>query len=77
MTNEVPQTLKDHFSIGEKNYDHNNAKFHLPLPNTNLFQRDIVHQRQKLLSSMPANIKNKVSVATFKTALRKHLLSNN
>ena len=26
----VPQTLKDHFSIRERNYGYNIAKFHLP-----------------------------------------------
>ena len=56
---------------------HNNAKFYLPLANTNLFKRDIVYQGPKLWNSIPANIRNKVSVPTFKTALIKHLLSNN
>ena len=72
----VPQTLKDHFSIRKRNYGHNNEKSHLPLANANLFKRDIVYQGPKLWNSIPANIKNKVSVSTFKTALKKHLLSN-
>ena len=36
LNEKVPQTLKDDFSIRERNYGHNNAKFHLPLVNTNL-----------------------------------------
>ena len=31
LNDKVPQTLKDHFSIRERTYGHNNAKFHLPL----------------------------------------------
>ena len=77
LNDNVPQTLKDHFSISERNYGHNNAKFHLPLANTNLFKRDIVYQGPKLWNSMSTNIKNKVSVPTFKTALKKDLLSSN
>ena len=77
LNDEVPQTLKDHFSIRERNYGHNNAKFHLPLANTNLFKRDITYQGPKLWNSIPANIKNNVSVPRFKTALKKYLLSNN
>ena len=77
LNDEVPHILKDYFSIRERNYGHNNAKFHLPLANTNLFKRDIVYQGPKLWNSIPANIRNKVSVPTFKSALNKHLLSNN
>ena len=77
LNDEVLQTLKDHFSIRERNYGHYNAKFHLPLANTNLFKWDIVYQRPKLWNSIPVNIRNKVSVPTFKSALNKHLLSNN
>ena len=69
LNDKVPQTLKDHFSIREKNYGHNNAKFHLPLANTNFFKQDIVYHGPKLWNSIPTNIKNKVSVLTFKTAL--------
>ena len=76
LNDKLPQTLKDHFSIRERNYGHSNAKFHLPLANTNLFKRDIVYQGPKLWNSIPTNVKNKVSVSTFKTALNKHLLSN-
>ena len=75
LNDKVPQTLKDHFSIRERNYGHNNANFHLPLANTNLFKRDIVYQGPKLWNSIPTNIKNKVSVPTFKTSLKKHLVS--
>ena len=78
LNNKVPQTLKDNFSIRKRNYGHENTKFHLPLANTNLFKRDIVYQRPELWKSIPnINIRNKVSVPTFKTALNKHLLSNN
>ena len=77
LNDETPKTVKDHFSIREMNYSHNNAKFHFPLANTNLFKRDIVYQGPKLWNSIPANIRNKVSVPTFKSALNKHLLSNN
>ena len=48
LNDKVPQTLKDHFSIREKNYGHNNAKFHLPLTNTNFFKQDIVYHGPKL-----------------------------
>ena len=75
LNGKVPQTLKDHFSIRERNYGHNNAKFHLPLANTNLFKREIVYQGPKLWNSIPTNIKNKVSVPTFKTSLKKHLVN--
>ena len=77
LNDEVLQTLKDHLSFRERNYGHNNPKFHLPLANTNLFKRDIAYQGPKLQNSTPANIRHKVSVLTFKTALNKHLLSNN
>ena len=46
LNDKVPQTLKDHFSIRERNYaiyGHNNAKFHLPLAITNLFKQDTVY----------------------------------
>ena len=46
----------------------------LPLANTNLFKQAIVYQEPKLWNSITANIINKVSVPTFKTALNKHLL---
>ena len=62
LNDKVPQTLKDHFSINERNYNHNNAKFHLPLANTNLFKQDIIYQGPKLWNSIPINIKNKVSL---------------
>ena len=77
----VPKTLKDYVSVRERNYGHSNAKFHFPLVNTNLFKRDIVYQGQKLWKSILYQIytfnkiKNKVSVPTFKTVLKKHLLS--
>ena len=77
LNDNVPQTLKDHFSIRERNCGHNNAKFHLPLANANFFKRDIVYQGPKLWNSMSTNIKNKVSAPTFKTSLKKDLLSNN
>ena len=67
LNDKVPQILKDHFSIRERNYGHINAK--LPLANTNLFKQDIVYHGPKLWNSIPTNIKNKVSVLTFKTAL--------
>ena len=76
LKDKVPQTLKDHVSIRERNYGHNNGKFHLPLANTNLFKQDIVYQGPKLCNSISTSIKNKVSVPTFKTALKMHLLSN-
>ena len=60
MTRYHKHYLKDHFSIRERNYGHNNAKFHLPLANTNLFKQDIVYQGPKLWDSIPTNIKNKV-----------------
>ena len=72
----VLQTLKDHFSIRERDYGYNNAKFHLPLANTNLFKQDVVYQGPKLWNSIPTNIKSKVSVPTLKIALKKHLVSN-
>ena len=72
LKDEVPQTLKDHLSIRKRNYGHNNGKFHLPLAKTNLFKQDIVYQGPKLCNS----ISTKVSVPTFKTALKMHLLSN-
>ena len=72
LKDEVPQTLKDHLSIRKRNYGDNNGKFHLPLANTNLFKQDIVYQGPKLCNS----ISTKVSVPTFKTALKMHLLSN-
>ena len=59
LNNKVTQTLKDHFSIRERNYGHNNAKFHLPLANTKLFKRDFVYQGPKLWKSIPTNIKKK------------------
>ena len=61
LNGKVPQTLKDHFSIRERNYGHNNAKFHLSLANTNLFKRGIVYQGSKLWNSISTNIKNKCS----------------
>ena len=70
------QTLKDQFSVRVRTYGHNNAKFHLALAKTNLFKWDIVYLGPKLWNSVPTYIKNKVSVPTFKTALKKHLLSN-
>ena len=72
LKDKVPQTLKNHLSIRERNYGHNTGKFHLPLANTNLFKQDIVYQGPKLCNS----ISTKVSVPTFKTALKMHLLSN-
>ena len=42
-----PQTLEDHSSIREKNFGHNNVKFHFPLANTNLFKWDNVYQGPK------------------------------
>ena len=77
LNDEVPQTLKDHFSIREENYGHENTKFHLPMANTNLFKRDIVYQGPHFWNSIPANIGNKLSVPKFTTALNKYLLSNN
>ena len=77
LNDKVPQTLKYHFSIRERNYGHYNAKFHSLLANTNLFKLDIVYRGPKLWNSIPTNVKNKVSVPTFKTALKYHLLSNN
>ena len=77
LNDKVLQTLKGHFSIRERNYGHNKAKFHLPLANTNLFKQGIVYQWPKLWNSIPENIKNKVSVPIFKTALKKPLLKNN
>ena len=47
LNDKVPQTLKDHFSIRERNYSHNNAKFHFPLANTNLFKQDVVYRGPK------------------------------
>ena len=47
LNDKVPQTLKNHFSIRERNYGHSNAKFHLPLANKNLFKQDIVYQGPK------------------------------
>ena len=76
LNDKVPQTWKDHFSIREKNYGHNNAKFHLPLANKNLFKRDIVYQGPKRWNSIPTSIKTKVSVPAFETALKKYLLSS-
>ena len=72
LKDKVPQTLKDHLSIRERDYGHNNGKFHLPLANANLFKQDIVYQGRKLCNS----ISTKVSVPAFKTALKMHLLSN-
>ena len=77
LNGEVPQTLKDNLSIRQRNYGHNNAKFHLLLANTNLFKRYIAYQGPKLWNSIPTNIRNKVSVPTFKTSLDKDLVSNN
>ena len=76
LNDKVPQTWKDHFLIREKNYGHNNAKFRLPLANKNLFKQDIAYQGPKPWNSTPTSIKNKVSVPTFETALKKYLLSN-
>ena len=73
LNDKVPQTLKDHFSIRERKYGHSYAKFHLPLAKTKLFKRDIVYQGLKLWNSIPSDIKNKVSVPLFKTALKKPL----
>ena len=77
LNDEVSQTLKDHFSIRERNHAYNNAKFHVQLANTNLFKQDIVYKGPKLWNSIPANIRNKVSLTTFKTTLNNYLLSNN
>ena len=77
LNDEVLQTLEDHLSFRERNYGHNNPKFHLPLANTNLFKWDIAYQGPKLQNSTSANIRHKVSILTFKTVLNKHLLSNN
>ena len=38
LHDEEPQTFEDHSSIRERNFGHNNAKFHFPLTNTNLFK---------------------------------------
>ena len=75
LNGKVPQTLKDQLSIRVRTYGHNNAKFHLALANINLFKRDTVYQGPKLWNSVPTNIKNKASVPTFKTAVKKHFLS--
>ena len=56
LNDEVPQSLKDHFSIRGRNYGYNKAKFRLPLGNTNLFKRDVVYKDPKLWNSIPANI---------------------
>ena len=56
LNDKVPQTLKYYFSVRERNYGHNNAKFHLPLASTNLFKRDIVYQGPKLWNPIPTNI---------------------
>ena len=78
LNDKVPQTSIEHFSIRQRNYyGHQNTKFHSPLANTNLFKQYIVYQGAKLWNSIPANIRNKVSVPTFKTVLITHLLSNN
>ena len=51
LNDEVPQILKDHFSIRKRNYGHNNAKFHLPLANTNLSKREVVYLNVPLYCS--------------------------
>ena len=76
LNGKLAQTLKEHFSFRERNYGHKNTKLHLPLTNTNIFKQDNVYQGPKLWNAIPANIRNKVSVLAFKTALNKHLLSN-
>ena len=77
INGEVPQTLKDHFSIRRRNCRHNNRNFHLSFGNTDLFKRDITYQGPKRWNYTLTNIKNKVTIPRFKTALKKHLLSIN
>ena len=48
LNDEESQTLEDNSSIRERNFGHNNAKFHFPLANTNLFKWDNVYQGPKL-----------------------------
>ena len=70
------ETLKNHFSIRERNYSSDSIKFHLPVANTNLFRCDIVYQRSKLWNSIPSDIRSERSFPSFKTACKDYLLYN-
>ena len=65
MWKALPETLKNPFSIRERNFGNQNKKSHLPIANTNLFKLDIVYQRSKFWNFIPSDTRRKKN-ALFK-----------
>ena len=76
LHDEVPQTLKNHFSIRERNLGNQDLKFRLAIANTNLFKSDTVYQGPKLWNTINSDIRSKKVFLRLKLPYNNYLLQN-
>ena len=70
----IPDTIKSSFNIRNREYGENNLKYHVPNINLELLKRNIVYQGPRIWNSLKNDIKIKMSIFSFKKALKNKLL---
>ena len=70
----IPDTIKSSFSIRNRDYGEHNLKYHIPNINLELLKRNIVYQGPRIWNSLKNDIKIKMSIFSFKKALKNKLL---
>ena len=70
----IPDTIKSSFNIRNRDYGEHNLKYHIPNINLELLKRNIVYQGPRIWNSLKNDIKIKMSIFSFKKALKNKLL---
>lgn len=72
---ELEENIKSLFRQRERTFGNNDIKYHIPNVNLDRTRYSIIFQGPRLWNKLNSDLKNKVSVNSFKKALKSHFLN--